>query len=437
MAETRPLTSIDAPGEKMGGEYLHHLRQQVAHLLDRKQIGFPGAQPVSFARKHLVELTKEDYYVCEKSDGMRFLLYLTADEHNNEVQFLIDRRNDYWIVPQNGLHFPVPKAVENFHINTLIDGELVMDKLPDGSMQPKYLVFDCMILDGNTLMKRTLDKRLAYFRERIMQPYDQLLKDYPEEKQYMHFIMEMKAMQFSYAIELMFGKILPELPHGNDGLIFTCRTSEYKHGTDQHILKWKPEAENSIDFHLCLEWPKVQPDEIDLAEGIREPYVDYDAMPIFNLHVFAGDGREDPWYANMFVDDEEWETLKAMQRPLDDSIVECFMDSRKRWRFMRFRDDKTNANHTSTVESVIESITDRVTKQDLINAAMGIRDEWKRRAAEQSAREKKEMERKRVASAGVASNGPLNPSTAQGQKRKADEQGNGRPSPGPPVKREL
>jgi mRNA guanylyltransferase len=81
------------------------------------------------------------------------------------------------------------------------------------------------------------------------------------------------------------------------------------------------------------------------------------------------------------------------------------------------------------VQSVIESITDRVTKQDLINAQKVIRDEWKRRAAEQEARDKKEQERKRVASAGI-STGSLN----VGAKRKAEDQGNGRPSPGPPIK---
>lgn len=104
------------------------------------------------------------------------------------------------------------------------------------------------------------------------------------------------------------------------------------------------------------------------------------------------------------------------------------MDSRKRWRYMRFRDDKTTANHTSTVESVIESITDRVTEKDLIAAAKGIRDEWKRRAAEEQARDKKEAEKKRAASSAGGLNG--------GAKRKADEQGNGRPSPVPPGKRD-
>jgi mRNA guanylyltransferase len=360
---------------------------------------------------------------------MRYLLYLTQDDNEEEIHYLIDRKNDFWFIPKGGLHFPIPRDVERFHKDTLIDGELVMDKVPGGK-QPKYLVFDCMVLDGNSLMNRTLDKRLAYFKELIYNPYVALLNEYPEEKQYMHFIVELKAMQFSYAIQMMFQQILPSLPHGNDGLIFTCRTSEYKHGTDQNILKWKPELENSIDFRLCLDFPLVQPDEQDISEGITEAYTDYDALPICNLHVFAGDNKEDPWFDTMFIEEDEWNRLKALNEPLNDRIVECFMDSKKRWRYMRFRDDKNNANHTSTVESVIESITDRVTKDDLLNAAMTIRDEWKKRGAEEQAREKKEAEKKRVASMGVA-NGPL---AGSGAKRKAEEQGNGRPSPGPPGK---
>lgn len=43
-------------------------------------------------------------------------------------------------------------------------------------------------------------------------------------------------MELSYAIEWMFEGILPKLPHGNDGLIFTCRTSPYKFGTDENMF---------------------------------------------------------------------------------------------------------------------------------------------------------------------------------------------------------
>jgi mRNA guanylyltransferase len=346
---------------------------------------------------------------------MRYLLYLTVGDQQEEVQYLIDRKNDFWFVPPNALHFPIPRNVQGFHTKTLIDGELVFDKMPDGQIQPKYLVFDCMVLDGNSLMNRTLDKRLAYFKQQLYDPYKELLDQYPEEIQFFLFVLELKSMQFSYAMETMFRQILPSLPHGNDGLIFTCRTTEYQHGTDQNIVKWKPEDENSIDFRLVMKFRQRQPDKQDIAEGFNQPWIDYDERPDCDLFVYCGNQEPDKWFGELYLEPQEWEDLKARGEPLQDRIVECYMDANKRWRFMRFRDDKTEANHISTANSVIESITDRVTKEDLLAAAKGIRDEWK-------AREKKRS---------MSSQAP-NGAGPGALKRKADEQGAVRPSPGPP-----
>jgi mRNA guanylyltransferase len=46
---------------------------------------------------------------------------------------------------------------------------------------------------------------------------------------------------------------------------------------------------------------------------------------------------------------------------------------------MRFRDDKDDGNHISTVESVIESIGDAVTKEELLRVCPEIRARWKHR----------------------------------------------------------
>ena len=353
---------------------------------------------------------------------MRYLLYLTTDARGEEeVVYLIDRRNDFWHMSQETgiLHFPIPGDELGHHTDTLIDGELVIDQVRDGKPQPRFLIFDCMVLDGNSLMNRTLDKRLAYVKERVFSPYKQLLEKYPTEVPFMHFLVSMKSTQFAYGVEMMFRQILPNLPHGNDGLIFTCRMTDYKPGTDPHILKWKPENENSVDFRLSLDFPRVQPDEQDIAEGITQPYVDYDAEPICNLHMYVGsDDTTETWYATMHLEPGEWESLKALQHPLEDRITECYMDEQKRWRFMRWRDDKKEANHSSTVYSVIESITDRVTQKDLIAAAGKIKHEWK-------LREKKEHERRHMSQSAAAGGG------AALAKRKAEEQGGGRPSPGP------
>ena len=58
-----PITAIDQPGLKAEGQLLYHLRREVADLLQRNQISFPGAQPVSFAQKHIDELLSREY-VC-------------------------------------------------------------------------------------------------------------------------------------------------------------------------------------------------------------------------------------------------------------------------------------------------------------------------------------------------------------------------------------
>ena len=86
------------------------------------------------------------YFVCEKSDGIRYLLYLTEDEHGAESHYLIDRKNDYWWLHQRNLHFPLPNNPLGFHKGTLIDGELVMERLPNGQTEPKFLVFDLLAL---------------------------------------------------------------------------------------------------------------------------------------------------------------------------------------------------------------------------------------------------------------------------------------------------
>lgn len=392
------------PGTKAQGDLLLAFRREVAQILGRKTLGFPGAQPVSFAARHKLELQKQDYYVCEKSDGIRCLMYLTGDGPE-EITYLIDRKNDYYHVPL--LHFPISSEQEReFHTGTLVDGELVNDTMPNGSIQLKYLVFDCLILDSSSLMHRSLDKRLAYFRDKVFTPYRELYKKYPEEIQYLPFVVDFKNMELGYGIEMMFREILPNLAHGNDGLIFTCKNSPYQFGTDPHILKWKSEGENSIDFRVKLEWPLRDPDSDDPDEdGNLTQYTDYSALPTVSLRVFRTDGKDDH-FGYMYLDELEWEDMTVMDLPMDDRIVECYLDEQHRWRFLRFRDDKEEANHISTVLSVMESIEDKVSKDDLMTLAKFIREEWKKRQSLESTKAKQDHEARKALTVYEATNSP-------------------------------
>lgn len=59
----------------------------------------------------MLTISTNSYYLCEKSDGMRYLMYCTDDGNGKEVIYLIDRRMDFWWV--EGLHFPLPKCELN------------------------------------------------------------------------------------------------------------------------------------------------------------------------------------------------------------------------------------------------------------------------------------------------------------------------------------
>lgn len=392
-----PIPEI--PGVKADRDLANQFRNEVAQLLGRKHLGFPGAQPVSFARKHLRELVEHDYYMCEKTDGIRCLLYFTNDGPK-EIHYLIDRKNDYYFVPQ--LHFPLPNdpTFASFHTGTIVDGELVYDQEPDG-LKLRFLVFDCLALDGQSQTNRQLDKRLGYFKEKVMGPWDALFKrEHPEERQFLPFELVFKEMSFPYTLSWMFDVKLPSLKHGNDGLIFTCKETPYVFGTDQKILKWKPAHENTIDFRLKLgNFPSLVANGNSAGAAAEE---DYDAMPNFDLMVFhnKGDYRV---YDSLYLTDEDWEIMKSINQPLDGRIIECYKDTSGRWRFKHddagkphFRDDKQEANHVSTVESVMESIEDAVSKEDLTRNEQRIRDAFKKRQAEREARRRHEEAQHRM-----------------------------------------
>jgi mRNA guanylyltransferase len=53
--------------------------------------------------------------------------------------------------------------------------------------------------------------------------------------------------------------------------------------------------------------------------------------------------------------------MKESGEQLDDRVIEvCWDTSRGRWRMMRIRDDKPNANHKSIMEKILVSIDDGV-----------------------------------------------------------------------------
>ncbi|OCF40157.1 mRNA guanylyltransferase [Kwoniella heveanensis CBS 569] len=359
-----PGTLLDNP------EIQRFLAQRVAGLCGLNSPKFPGSQPVSFTSRSLDLLESMNFWVCEKSDGVRVLVFIVMNAMSgNQEVWLIDRKERYFAMQD--LHFPHWENIDNPLGETILDGELVIDVDPKtGAETLRFYAFDCLVLNGENIMKKPLLSRYGRLRDWVIKPFEQSLSKYPEWRDALPFQVVAKEQELSYHLGHVLKVHIPKLQHGHDGLIFTCVESEYVPGTDEKILKWKPPSENSIDFKLELRFPPS-------PHNPSEP--DYYAKPEFLLHTWLG-GDQHEFYDHMGMEDDEWEKFKESGEQLDDQVVEvCWDTERGYWRMMRIRDDKNNANHKSIMQKILISIEDGVEIEALLSRTDAIRTAWKAR----------------------------------------------------------
>lgn len=218
------------PGHQLPNDESEDLKREVAGLLKRDNPRFPGAQPVSFARQHMTELHQREYYMCEKTDGLRCLLFLHYVQNPDTgafepVTFLIDRKNNYYNVtpPIRVPYYSDPFMAEAFLYSTILDGELVIDSYADGSQKLIFYVFDCLCVDSESMCDRPLDKRIGALKSKVMEPWHTYLTRSKLVMPLDPFQIKEKEQQQSYHITYLFDGVMPKLKHGNDGLIFTCK----------------------------------------------------------------------------------------------------------------------------------------------------------------------------------------------------------------------
>ncbi|XP_032845827.2 mRNA-capping enzyme isoform X2 [Tyto alba] len=170
---------------KLGG-----IQQKCQQFCGWEGSGFPGAQPVSMDKQNIKFLEQKPYKVSWKADGTRYMMLIDG---KNEV-YMIDRDNSIFHV--SNLEFPFRKDLRTHLTNTLLDGEMIIDKV-NGQVVPRYLIYD---------------------------------------------IIKFNLLEGSFA---------REVSHEVDGLIFQP-TGKYKPGRCDDILKWKPPSLNSVDFRLKI-----------------------------------------------------------------------------------------------------------------------------------------------------------------------------------------
>lgn len=348
------------PGVLAPKEGVREIMVEIAQLLKAPNLNFPGAQPVSFTHSSVNDLLREDFLVCEKSDGLRCLMllseFVSAETGSEERVYLITRKKEVsWV--QN-IHIAASNP-RGFHVGTLLDGELILTK--DGKV--RFLAFDILAHEGKILLDRNLEKRLGYLDELVCKPFVRFCQQEPQAAANFDFKIYMKAMSQSYRLDSV---IRQEREHHSDGLIFTSVQAPYICGTNKHILKWKPADENSLDFAIRLDFKELDNGEFD-----------YNSKPKFTLLAWTGPSEQD--YGTLSVSDELWEKWKSLNECLNYRIVEVVREDGE-YKFMRFRDDKEHGNHINVVKEVEKSIADDIGLEELETYIPQIREKWYERA---------------------------------------------------------
>uniref|UniRef100_A0A671KU19 mRNA-capping enzyme n=1 Tax=Sinocyclocheilus anshuiensis TaxID=1608454 RepID=A0A671KU19_9TELE len=292
--------------------------------------GFPGAQPVSMDRRNIRLLEQSVYKVSWKADGTRYMMLIDAKD---EVH-MIDRDNSVFHIAN--LEFPFRKDLRTHLSNTLLDGEMIVDKV-NGQPVPRYLIYDIIKFNGQPVGQCDFNRRLLCIEKEIIFPRFEKMKLGQIDKSKEPFSVRNKPFfDIHAARKLLEGSFTSQVSHEVDGLIFQP-IGKYKPGRCDDILKWKPPSHNSVDFRLKI--TKVG------GEGLIPQTVGL-------LYV----GRYDMPFAQMKITRD----LKHY----DNKIIECTFVNNT-WVFMRQRTDKSFPNSYDTAMAVCNSIQHPVTKEIL------------------------------------------------------------------------
>ncbi|KZC05483.1 mRNA-capping enzyme, partial [Dufourea novaeangliae] len=313
---------------------LSGIQRRVQDICNWESTGFPGSQPVSMDEDNIRLLHEKPYMVSWKADGTRYMMMIQGD---GDIYF-IDRNNSVFQV--SGLTFPHLRDVNRTLRDTLLDGEMVIDKA-EGKDIPRYLVYDVIMYDGRDVSKLPFHPdRYNNIEKEIMGGRHRAIREGRLRKEKEPFAVRIKFFwDVILAANLLSDKFAKKLGHEPDGLIFQPSKEPYCPGISREVLKWKPLSHNSVDFKL----------KIVTESGVG-------ILPKKVGHLYVG-GLDVP-FGKMKVTKEI--------KDLNNAIVECKFENCQ-WVFMRERTDKSFPNSKNTAESVCKTIGKPITSERLIS----------------------------------------------------------------------
>uniref|UniRef100_A0A674IKA8 mRNA-capping enzyme n=1 Tax=Terrapene triunguis TaxID=2587831 RepID=A0A674IKA8_9SAUR len=247
---------------------LREIQQKCQQFCGWEGSGFPGAQPISMDKQNIKLLEQKPYKVSWKADGTRYMMMIDG---KNEVH-MIDRDNSVFHV--SNLEFPFRKDLRTHLTNTLLDGEMIIDKV-NGQVVPRYLIYDIIKFNGQPVGECDFNIRLACIEKEIIFPRHEKMKNGLIDKAQEPFSVRNKPFfDIHAARKLLEGSFAREVSHEVDGLIFqpTGVTRELKQ-YDNKIIECKFENNSWVFMRQRIDksFPNAYNTALAVCNSIQNP----------------------------------------------------------------------------------------------------------------------------------------------------------------------
>ena len=306
----------------------------------------PSTRALTLRRQSLATIAASlDYYVCEKTDGVRYCLVATREG----TLALLDRAME---VRAENASPALVAWLSSRPGDTVLDGELVSDMTTGEDM---FIIFDALVVDGErTGLWHSFTRRLkaaeSWLDEALESsdfPFDVIMKTQTRCEK-----LDEVNSRFTDSPD-GHGWIYSDgnCTHISDGLIFTPAHVSYYVCMP---FKWKPANLMTVDFSVSMS---------DLAS--RQAMVSGSVK----MH------ESDVTVCEVFVDrTEAWvRELLTGHRGARSVILECiFLSSEGIWRALKYRTDKNVPNSIRTAFSTLEAVAEGLTLKFLVDHLGGI-----------------------------------------------------------------
>lgn len=248
---------------------------------------FIGSLPINMTRRNLLNVLRTKYFLTEKSDGVRHLLYCISEGSGADtVALLMDRGKALFKI--NGCA-AIGAALKP---GMVLDGELVLHRT---LQQTIFLIFDVLAIDGNPCVHLPFSQRNRLIDEVVMPRYLQAFptssaalgttplvrKRFVDKTRLPDLLAKIKVEDDG---ERAFKDVatstpttttttnttaaaVPHTHHKTDGFIFQP-DSPYVMACDSSLLKWKWDDLRSVDL-VALETGETVQSGSGLGSGIR------------------------------------------------------------------------------------------------------------------------------------------------------------------------